>query len=97
MPFNIEKKSGASSTMIFSYSPKFAEWTLDEDIAANSTLQLPINYTVGKEKLTLTCNGVQLSLNNFSLIGSSGTTSNTVKILFPLEAGYEMTASVLGV
>ena len=97
MPFDIEKKSGASSAKIFSYNPRFAEWELDEDIAANSTLQLPINYTVGKEKLTLTCNGVQLTLNNFSLVGSSGTTSNTVTILFPLKAGYEMSASVLGV
>lgn len=97
MPFDIEQKNGASSTKIFSYSPKFAEWTLDEDVAANSTVQLPISYTVGKEKLTLTCNGIQLNLNNFSLIGNSGTTSNTVKILFPLKAGYEMSASVLGV
>lgn len=97
MPFNIEQKNGASSTKIFSYDPRFAEWTLDEDIAANSTLPLPVSYTVGKEKLTLTCNGIHLTLSNFSLVGTSGTTSNTVTILFPLKAGYEMTASVVGV
>lgn len=98
MPFSIEQKTGDSaSTTIFSYEPKFAEWVLDEDVAENENLVLPISYTIGKDKLTVTCNGLYLTMENFEFVGTSGQSSNTIKMLFPLKSGYEMSASVIGV
>ena len=60
-------------------------------------LALPVNYAVGKEKVTLVIDGIILNSNNFSLIGTSDAPSNTVKMLFSVRKGAECSVSITGV
>ena len=97
MGIQLQKKTTSGIQDVFVYEPRHADWTLDAAVAANGTLALPVNYAVGKEKVTLVIDGIILNSNNFSLIGTSDAPSNIVKMLFSVRKGAECSVSITGV
>lgn len=97
MGIKLQKKTASGVQDIFVYEPRHADWVLTAAIAANGTLPLPVSYTVGKEKVTLVIDGIILNSNNFSLVGASGASSTSVKVLFPVRKGAECSVSITGV
>lgn len=97
MPIRIQQKTSTGGIKdLFTYSPSHADWIQAVAIPANGTLTLPVSYMTGKDKVTLVIDGISLTSNNFSLMGTSGATSNTVTMLFPVRKGAECSVSITG-
>ncbi len=98
MPIRIQQKTSTGGIKdLFTYSPSHADWIQAVAVPANGILSLPVSYMVGKDKVTLIIDGISLTSNNFSLMGTSGASSNTIKMLFPVRKGAECSISITGV
>lgn len=70
-----------------------AVWTLDKDVPAGGTLDLPLIYFAGRNMLHLSYDGVELYPGpQYEEIGAKDARSSSVKMLIPLSRGMIMHA-----